>query len=82
MIAIEVKFLGPTNFKGSRYKAYTCNGQQLTLSADDSLDPEENARKVAYALRDKMGWKGDMVSGGTCKGWAFCFADKNTRRAK
>ena len=73
MIAIEVKFLGPTNNKGSRYKAYTCNGQHLTKSANYSLNADENAESVAYELRDKAGWKGKLVGGGTVKGWTFVF---------
>jgi len=73
MVAIEVKYIGPTNYRGSRYKAYTCNGQKLTLPNNDALDPEDNAEAVAHALKDKMGWKGELRGGGTVKGWAFVF---------
>ena len=79
MIAIETKYLGPTNYRPSRIKAYTCNGQTLTMSystADAANKSTEEAhRVVAEALRDKAGWTGKLIGGGTCKGYVFVFVD-------
>ena len=55
MLAIEVKFLGPTNNKGSRYKAFAYGRESATISADYSLDSHENARLAAEALLLKNG---------------------------
>lgn len=72
MIAILTKYLGPTNCRGSRIKAYTSNkGQSVTISYDYALDGEALHRKAAQALMDKMGWKNELVSGGIERGYAF-----------
>lgn len=75
MVAIEVKYLGPTNNKGSRYKAYTGNGQALTVNANYALNPEENAEMAAIKLRNKMKWNGNLVGGSTKSGWVFVFTN-------
>ena len=74
--AILTHFIGPTDFKGSRYKADDGDGNTVTLSADYSLNISENHRKVAEALRDKMGWEGELLQGATRNGYAFVFKDK------
>ncbi len=56
---IAVKFLPPTNTKGSRYKA-VCNYKSLTVFADYELSPDENAGAAAAALITDMGWD-DMI---------------------
>ena len=73
--AIETRFIGPTNTKGSRYKATDCDGNSVTLPTDYALDSEQNHRKVAEALRDKMNWQGRLLAGATRTGYAFVFAD-------
>ena len=55
--AIVVKFMGPTNYRPSRYKA-TCQAGSLTLSADYSKDATENAIAAAMALAKKVDWQG------------------------
>ena len=66
MQAIVTKYLGATNYRGSRVKA-TCEAGSLTRSWDDALDPEQNHDAAAVALADKLGWRegwhGDMVRG-------------------
>jgi hypothetical protein len=81
MQAIQVKFLAPTNTRGSRYKA-TCAAGSLTLSSDHALNPSDNARKAAEALRDKLGWNtphhGELIEGGLPDGsYVFVFAEPN-----
>lgn len=49
MQAIQVKFLPPTNFKGSRYKAW-CERGAIVVSSEFELDTEANAKAAARAL--------------------------------
>lgn len=79
MIAIETRYLGPTDKRGSRYVATTCNGHRLMRSADDDLNPTENQAAAARALADKMTWKGELVGGGTKLGMCWVFADSRDR---
>jgi len=46
---IRVDFVGATDTKGSRYKARGF-GRQHTVSADYSLDPNDNALRAAQEL--------------------------------
>jgi hypothetical protein len=71
MQAIVVKYLGPTNRHGSRYKA-TAQAGSKTIEADQRLNGEDNARNACYALRDKLGWtaKNTQAYGGI---WALGF---------
>ena len=55
MQAIEVKYLGPTNSKGSRFKA-TASGGSVTISRDYALDTNMNELAAATALFEKLGW--------------------------
>ena len=76
-VAILTKFLGPTDTLPSRMKAYTSNGQSLIVSKStievDSDDMNDVHLKVALMLRNKMGWKGELIGGGTKDGMAFVF---------
>ena len=58
MLAIQTKFIGPTNHRGSRYSAWVMekNPRRLTLGADDALGLHENHRAAAVTLIDKLGW--------------------------
>ena len=60
--AIQVKYLGPTNYRGSRYKATAAAGS-ITVGVDAALDIEGNVIAAAQALCDKFGWSKDMVHG-------------------
>lgn len=60
--AIQVKYLGPTNYRGSRYKA-TASAGSVTVSTDNALSTEGNVIAAAQALCDKFGWPKDMVCG-------------------
>ena len=81
MQAISTKFIGPSNVKGSRYKATNPDGKSVTLSSDHALNSDRNHLRVAVALRDKMGWKGELIGGATKDGYAFVFADTDLRAA-
>jgi hypothetical protein len=76
MIAIETKYLPATNSKGSRIKAYTCNGHSASVSYDHSLSNEAVHFAAVKALVKKHGLDWDiskMVYGGTKSGYVFCF---------
>lgn len=76
MKAITTKFHGPTNSKGSRYSAIDSDNNRVTLSTDYALNSDENHRRAAVALCEKMGWKGaeSLIGGGTKEGMVFVFA--------
>ena len=90
MIAIETRYLGPTNYRGSRYVATTCNGHRLVQGALASLDSEDNQEAVATRLAVRMGWLTDggpvqrwrLVGGGTRRGmcWVFVPAGQGVSR--
>ena len=61
--AIVTRYMGPTNFRGSRVKA-TCAAGSLTLSWDDSLDTAANHAAACKALADRLGWGGKWRGGG------------------
>ena len=58
MQAITTKYIGPTNYRGSRVKA-TCQAGSLTLGWDDALGVEPNHDRAAIALVRKLGWDQD-----------------------
>lgn len=64
---ITTRFLGPSNVKGSRYKATARPGKgfSLTMPADHALNYEDNHAKAAQALAAKLGWDGLWVCGGS-----------------
>jgi hypothetical protein len=58
MQAIQTKFLGPTNHRGSRIKA-TCEAGSITVPWDHGADIDANHGYVAMMLAQKLGWTGD-----------------------
>lgn len=73
MQAIVTKYLGPTNKRGARVKATSASGQSLTIPWRSELDEELNHRIAAENLRDKLQWKGKLVSGELKSGFVFVF---------
>lgn len=63
MIAIETKFHGPTNTKGSRTSATCCNCLKRTyVSYDHALDGQPNHRAAAEAhLQKHHRWFNDEL---------------------
>ena len=63
MQAIQTKYIGPSNVRGSRIKAKAAAGS-ITLHYDDSLNSDDNHRAAAMALAAKFGWDyGKWVGG-------------------
>ena len=73
MKAIKTKYLGPTNFKGSRVRATDEDGNSIILSWDHALNSDKNHEAAAQALCDKMDWEGRIVGGSLkdCMVWVF-----------
>ena len=72
MQAIQTKFLGATNHRGSRVKATSAAGS-LTLSWDYGISNEDNHTAAAEALMEKLDWNWGPVtmSSGTLKDGTF-----------
>lgn len=69
--AILVRYLGPTNYRGTRYKA-SCGAGSTTLAADYALNPRQNAEAAVAALLHKLEWDGVWAGGELPNGdWAF-----------
>lgn len=69
MQAIQTRWLGPTNFRGSRVKA-TCEAGSVTLGWDYGAgndsglgDVMANHDRAARAMIERMGWHGAWVRG-------------------
>jgi hypothetical protein len=74
--AIFTKYLGPTNRRGSRIKAFDCEGFSITLNINHSFSDGHNHVEAARKLCEKMGWGGTLVSGGTDCGQVFVFVEQ------
>lgn len=69
--AIITKYLGPTDFKGSRIKA-SCFGGNVTVGYSSELSTEQNHALAAEMLLKKMGWAYETVAGVLPSG-EYCF---------
>lgn len=67
MQAIQTKFLGPTNTRGSRIKA-TCWLTSIIIAWDHSLNVEENHHAAIEALICKI--NNDRTNNGNSKLWS------------
>ena len=76
MIAIETKYHGPTNTRGSRISA-SGNGNHVSISYPHELSGEDVHRKAAQALCDKMKWTGKLTGGATKTGYVFVFSPQD-----
>ena len=61
--AIATRYLGPTNYKGSRVKAY-CDAGSITVSWEHALNSFQNHQAAANALLIKLGWETRGLLGG------------------
>ncbi len=79
--AIFTRYIGPTNFRGSRIKAHDQDGNQVTISYPDELDSDDAHALAARKLLEKMNWKGTYYAGGTKEGRVFvCVSDEKITR--
>lgn len=75
MKAITTKYFGPGNVKGSRIKAFDCDGNSVTISYPHELSGEAVYLKAAKTLCQKMKWEGDLIGGAIKNGYTFVFVD-------
>ena len=76
MIAIQTKYICPTNTRGSRIKAFTESGFTVTIPYDHSLNYEKVHFKAVKELVKKHDLQWDienMTFGGVKNGYVFCF---------
>lgn len=73
MRAIEAKYHGATNTRGSRISASDGDGNRVSIPYPHELSGEDVHRKAADALCAKMKWSGELVGGATKSGYAFVF---------
>jgi hypothetical protein len=80
MQAIETKYIGPTNHRGSRIKA-SCERGSITVSYDDAMNSDEAHIAAAqalvnqfiledaarYGINGRNPWSGKRVMGGLKK---------------
>ena len=59
--AILVKYLGPTNTRGARFKAEAWFGT-LTVPYDYAIGPTENQYRTAHALCEKYGRPASLLA--------------------
>ena len=62
MKAIQTKYLGPTDFKGARVKAWI-KGNAVVGPWDHALETVDNHGAAARALVVKLKWSGRLVGG-------------------
>lgn len=73
MKAIQTKYKGPTNTRGSRIIASDEDGNRITIPYPHELSGQDVHHKAAQALCEKMGWTGELVGGSLKKGYVFVF---------
>ena len=77
MVAIETKYIGCTNTRGSRIKAVSGNGNSITIGYPHEFSNAECHFQAAKALCEKMDWAGELIAGGTRSGYVFVFANSD-----
>ena len=76
MKAIHTKYLGATNHKGARIKAYTASGFSAVIAYPYALDQKHAHFEAAKALVAKHGLDWDISSmtyGDSADGRGYCF---------
>ena len=75
MKAILTKYHGPTNTRGARISASDEDGNKVSIPYPYELSGEAVHRKAAEALKAKMNWTGDLVSGSLKNRYVFVFVN-------
>lgn len=70
---ITVKYLGPTDTKGSRYKATSTSGISITIQKPYEHNAEHGATLAALQLAKKLNWSGTLVGGCNADTYVFVF---------
>ena len=75
MQAIETKYHGATNTKGSRISATSESGIRVYIGYPHELDTAEAHAKAAHELCAKLNWSGTYHGGATKDGYVFVSVD-------
>ena len=84
MIAIQTKYIGKTNHKPSRIKAFTCSGYSCVIRYNDSNNRDYELSEVdlhfkavrALVEKHKLNWNVSIMNyGGVKDGYVFTFHD-------
>jgi len=74
-IAIQTKFVGPTNSRGAHVRAFTLDknpgtgkADRVSSAWDHALSVHDNHRCAARKLAELMGWGGQWAYGDTTDG--------------
>ena len=66
MQAIQTKYIGPSNVRGSRVSA-ACQAKRIIVEWDDGLNSDDNHAAAARMLAQRLGWDkppyGTLASG-------------------
>lgn len=80
MQAIQTRYIGPTNTRDSRIKAW-CAAGSITIPYPHELNGQAVHRKAAEELREKLGWTkphyGEVLLGGCLPNGDYCFIFDN-----
>jgi hypothetical protein len=72
--AIQTRYFGPGNVKGSRIKATSGSGISVTVGYDHALNIDANHKAACDALKAKLNWPEPMIGGSLPCGdraWVF-----------
>lgn len=75
--AIFARYLGPTNYRGSRVVAETADvnsqgkRERITVDWNPAHNSTRNYNDAAKALAVKLGWSGQWIAGGTDTGYVY-----------
>jgi hypothetical protein len=69
-MTITTKYLGPTDFRGSRIRA-ACGDRSVTVPYDHALDSFDNHAAAARTLAATLNTTGSFAVASVSKGYAF-----------
>lgn len=79
MKAIETKYVGPGNVRGSRIIATDSDGNRAIIPYPHELNTEQAHAAAALALCGKMKWRGTLNAGSTRRGYVFTFVNEHSQ---
>jgi len=69
--SIATHTANPTNSRGTRVIARSSGGLRLVVAWDHALDTEQNHKRAAHLLTERLGWPGRWVGGASPTGFVF-----------
>jgi hypothetical protein len=78
MQTITTKYVSPTATSGAKIRATTTGGDKVTVPFNYD-DAKMGHVQAAQKLKDKLGWKGEMVGGDAKDGYVFVFVNDDLR---